>query len=202
MALIVLDAEQGITDQDIKIAGYAHERACGVIFLINKWDLIAKNSIAPRQFERQLLDAAKFLHHAPVLTVSALTGLRLNKLFPTINKVYDQYVTRVGTGRLNRIIAEALQRNEPSLHKGRRLKFYYTTQIAQGPPTFVSFVNYPEAVHFSYQRYLINQIRNQTGLDFTPLRLLFRLRSGKIDFAKRAKKKQLTKRRKHTKGRR
>lgn len=202
VALIVLDAEKGITDQDVKIAGYAHQRACGTIFIVNKWDLIPKNSITPGQFEQQLLDAAKFLHHAPVVTVSALTGLRLHKIFPTIEAVYDQYATRVGTGKLNRIIAEAVQRNEPSMHRGRRLKFYYSAQISQCPPTLVSFVNYPDAVHFSYQRYLVNQIRNQTGLELTPLRLFFKQRSGKIDFAKRDKKKRLTPKRKHTKNRR
>lgn len=202
VALIVLDAEQGITDQDIKIAGYAHERACGTIFLVNKWDLAPRDTVTPRQFEQQLLDAAKFLHHAPVLTVSALTGLRLDKILPFVNKVYDQYTTRVGTGRLNRIISDAVYRNEPSLHKGRRLKFYYSTQIAQGPPTFVSFVNYPDAVHFSYQRYLVNQIRIHTGLELTPLRLFFRLRTGKIDFAKRDKKKRLPSKRETRKHRR
>ena len=190
VALIVLDAEKGITDQDIKIAGYAHDRACGSIFVVNKWDLVKKDTSTVKQFERQLYDAAKFLHHAPVLTVSALTGMRVNKLFPTIQTVFKQYDTRIGTGLLNRIISGAVQRNEPPLHKGRRLKFYYNTQISQRPPTFVSFVNYPEAVHFSYQRFLLNQIRTQSGLDKTPLRLFFRLRTGKIDYAKRAVKRE------------
>ena len=131
-----------------------------------------------------------------------MTGLRLQKIFPTINIVYDQYATRVGTSKLNRIIAEAIQRNEPPMHRGRRLKFYYTTQISQGPPTFVSFVNYPDAVHFSYQRYLVNQIRTQTGLELTPLRLFFKQRSGKIDFAKRDKKKRFAQKRKRTRTRR
>ena len=202
VALIVLDAERGITEQDIRIAGYAHERACGSIFLVNKWDLVDKDTQTAHKFEQQVLEAAKFLHHAPVLTVSAFTGLRVKKIFPTVNKVYEQYVTRIGTGQLNRIINEAVQRNEPSLHKGRRLKFYYTTQISQSPPTFVSFVNYPDAVHFSYQRYLVNQIRSQAGLVLTPLRLFFRLRTGKIDFAKWDKKKRLSQKNKRSSNRR
>jgi GTP-binding protein len=190
VALIVLDAGQGVTEQDIKVAGYAHERNCGVIFVANKWDLVDKRTTTIRKFEQQLLDSAKFLHHVPVLTVSAITGLRMNRLFPVINQVFDQYITRIGTGPLNRIISDAVLRNEPPMHKGKRLKFYYTTQISNRPPTFVSFVNYPEAVHFSYERFLINQIRADAGLNLTPLRLYFRLRTGKIDFQGREKKRR------------
>lgn len=184
VALIVLDAEKGITDQDIKIAGYAYERGCGTIFLANKWDLADARTLTPHKFGIQLYDKTGFMRHAPLLTVSALTGLRVPKLFPMIDKVYKQYATRIGTGTVNRIVNEAVQRTEPPLHKGRRLKFYYTTQIAERPPTFVSFVNYPDAVHFSYQRYLLNQIRSETGLDSTPIRLYFRQRTGRIEFGK------------------
>jgi GTPase len=189
VALIMLDAEKGITDQDIKVAGYAHERGCGAIFLANKWDLVDTKVLTPAKFARQLNESAKYMQHAPVLTVSALTGLRINKIFPLIDKVYAQYTTRIGTGVLNRIISEAVERTEPAMHKGHRLKFYYSTQISERPPTFVSFVNYPEAVHFSYQRYLLNQIRSEMKLDMTPLRLNFRLRTGKIEFGKWKKNK-------------
>lgn len=188
VALIVLDAGQGIAEQDIRVAGYAHERQCGVVFVVNKWDLVDKRSVTIRKFEQLLLNSAKFLQYAPVLTVSATTGLRVNRLFSVVNRVFDQYTSRIGTGPLNRIVNEAVARNEPPMHKGKRLKFYYTTQISERPPTFVSFVNYPEAVHFSYQRFLANQIRAGTGLDLTPLRLYFRLRTGKIDFGSRDKK--------------
>lgn len=184
VALIVLDAEKGITDQDIKVAGYAHERGCGAIFLANKWDLMDAKTFTPHKFTQQLRETARFLPHAPVLTVSALTGQRIQKLFPLIDNVFAQYITRIGTGVINRIMAEAISRNEPPLHKGRRLKFYYTTQVGQRPPTFVTFVNYPDAVHFSYQRYLTNQLRLGTQLDMTPIRLYFRLRTGKIEFGK------------------
>ncbi|MDA8138282.1 MAG: ribosome biogenesis GTPase Der [Desulfobacteraceae bacterium] len=189
VALIVLDAENGITEQDVKVASYAFERGCGVIFLANKWDLVDGKSVTPHKFGLQLYDKAAFLRHAPLLTVSALTGLRMAKLFPMIDKVHQQYISRINTGVINRIVNEAIQRTEPPLHKGRRLKFYYTTQVAEKPPTFVTFVNFPDAVHFSYQRYLLNQIRSGTALDMTPLRLYFRQRTGRIEFGKWKKNK-------------
>lgn len=184
VALILLDAEQGITDQDIKVAGYAYERGCGVIFLANKWDLVDARTVTPHKFGQRLYESARFLQYAPLLTVSAKTGQRIQKIFPLIEQVFVQYTTRIGTGALNRVFKEATERTEPPLHKGRRIKFYYVTQISERPPTIVAFVNYPDAVHFSYQRYLLNQIRSQTGLDMTPLRIYFRLRTGKIEFGK------------------
>jgi len=196
VALIVLDAEQGITEQDIKVAGYAYERGCGAIFLANKWDLVDAKVNTPHKFGRRLFETARFLQFAPILTLSALTGQRINKLFPMVDKVFDQYATRVGTGVINRIVKEATERNEPPMYKGRRLKFYYTTQVTQRPPTFVTFVNFPSAVHFSYQRYLVNQIREGTGLDQTPIRLYFRQRTGKIEFGKWKKNRPQKKRRK------
>ncbi len=179
VALIVLDAHAGITDQDINIAGYAYERGCGCIFLLNKWDLVEKDSRTVKRYQEQLRLDSKFLQFAPVLTISALTGLRIRKVFKLVDEVYGQYGTRVGTGSLNKIFERAILKNEPSLYRGKRLKFYYATQVSTKPPTFVCFVNYPAAVHFSYRRYLINQIRGGTGLDNTPLRLIFRQRKGR-----------------------
>lgn len=193
VALIVLDASEGVTEQDVKIAGYANERGCGTIFVLNKWDLVDKSRYTPRKYEEEVRYASKFLSYAPVLTVSAFSGLRVHKLFPLVNSVYAQYATRISTGQINRIISDATFRTEPPLHKGKRLKFYYTTQISDRPPTFVSFVNYPEAVHFSYHRYLLNQIRQGIGLDKVPIRLYLRQRSGRIDFAKKKRKLKLTK---------
>jgi GTPase len=186
VALIVLDAAEGLTEQDIRVAGYAHERGCGSIWVINKWDLLKPEDAHPRRFESHIHESAKYLSFAPVLSVSALTGLRVNRLFALINTVYDQHTSKITTGRLNRIIHQATTRVEPALHQGRRLKFYYSTQISTQPPTFISFVNYPDAVHFSYQRYLLNQIRIAAGLDKVPLRLFFRQRSGKLDFRKKS----------------
>jgi len=179
VALIVLDAHAGITEQDINIAGYAYERGCGCIFLLNKWDLVEKDSRTVKRYQEQLRLDSKFLQFAPVLTISALTGQRLRKVFKLVDEVYGQYGTRVGTGSLNKIFEGAILKNEPSLYRGKRLKFYYATQVSTKPPTFVCFVNYPAAVHFSYRRYLINQIRGGTGLDNTPLRLIFRQRKGR-----------------------
>jgi len=182
IALIVIDAAEGITDQDMSIAGYAYERGCGCIFLLNKWDAVEKDQNTSRRFMEDLRYAAKFLSFAPALTISALTGLRVNKIFRLVDEVYGQYTFRMGTGQLNKILERATGRNEPSLHKGKRLKFYFATQAASRPPTFVLFVNFPEAVHFSYRRYLTNCFRDETGLDRTPIRLLFRERTGRIDF--------------------
>jgi GTP-binding protein len=113
------------------------------------------------------------------LTISALSGQRIQKIFPLIDGVYQEYAMRIGTGRINKIMMSAVQKNEPALYRGRRLKFYYATQVSAKPPTFVGFVNYPKAVHFSYKRYLINQIRSDTNLKRTPIRLIFRQRTGK-----------------------
>ncbi len=190
VALVVLDASEGVTEQDIKVAGYANDRGCGTIFVLNKWDLVDKKTHTTREYEEQVRYASKFLNYAPVITVSALSGQRIHKIFPLVKTLYKQYTTRIGTGQVNRIITTATTRTEPPLHKGRRLKFYYTTQISDKPPTFVSFVNYPEAVHFSYQRYLLNRLRTETGLDKIPLRLYFRQRSGRIDFGKKKKRKR------------
>ncbi len=182
VALVVLDAARGVTEQDVNIAGYAHERGCGCIFVVNKWDLAAAETGAARRMELSVRDAAKFLSYAPVVTVSAKTGLRVARIFALVNTVYDQYTTRLGTGRVNRILEQATTRTAAPIHKGRRLKFYYATQVSTRPPTIVAFVNCPEGVHFSYQRYLVNRIREETGLNRTPLRLLLRERSGRIDF--------------------
>ncbi len=185
VALILIDADEGVTDQDITIAGYAQERGCGALFLLNKWDLLDRERKHQKTFVERLRMKSKFLAFAPVMTISALTGLRTHKIFPMVEGIYEQYSTRIGTGSLNRIIEDAIFRAEPSLHKGKRLKFYYATQVSVKPPTIVCFVNYPEAVHFSYKRYLTNQIREMAQLGKTPIRLLFRERTGKIDFSKR-----------------
>ena len=179
VALVVMDTSEGITDQDINIAGYAFERGCGCILLLNKWDLVEKDTHTVKKYLAELRMQAKFLSFAPALTISALTGQRVQKVFKLAREVYKQYSTRIGTGRLNKIIEMAVEKNEPSLYRGNRIKFYYSTQIASKPPTFVSFVNFPNAVHFSYKRYLINQIRKETGLEETHIRIVFRKRQGR-----------------------
>ncbi|MCF8027905.1 MAG: ribosome biogenesis GTPase Der [Desulfobacteraceae bacterium] len=176
IALIMLDAAAGITEQDVRIAGYAFEKGKACIFLLNKWDLVEKSDRVFKQIKEDIRYQAKYLSFAPILTISALTGRRVPKVFEFADAVYDQYTRRIGTGPLNRIIEAATTRTEPSMHHGRRLKFYYAAQTGTRPPTFVCFVNYPEGVHFSYQRYLINQIREAAGLDMVPIRLWLRKR--------------------------
>jgi GTP-binding protein len=179
VALIVMDAEEGVTDQDIAIAGYAYDRGCACILLLNKWDLVAKDSKTVKVYYERLRDQAKFLSYAPAMTISALTGQRVTKVFQLVDEVYEQYQRRIGTGQLNKILERAIAKNEPSLHRGRRIKFYYAAQTSTKPPTIVCFVNYPNAVHFSYKRYLINQLREKTGLNNTPIRLILRQREGR-----------------------
>ncbi len=177
VALVVMDAAEGVTDQDLTIAGYAVERGCGCVLLLNKWDLLSREARISGRMIQDLRSVAKFLSFAPVVTISAKTGLRIPKIFDNIDAVFEQYTARISTGRLNRILEGALERTPPSLFRGRRIKIFYATQVTTKPPTFVCVANYPQAVHFSYRRYLINQIRTEAGLDRTPIRLYFRKRT-------------------------
>jgi GTP-binding protein len=183
VALILIDAAEGITDQDITIAGYAEKKGCGAVFMLNKWDRVDKQEKGEKAYIAELRQMAKFLSYAPAMTISALTGQRCHRILDMAAKVYEEYGFRINTGTLNRIIADAVQREEPSLHKGRRLKFFYATQVATRPPCFVCFVNYPKAVHFSYERYLVNQLRQMIPLNLTPIRLYFREKTGRMDFS-------------------
>ncbi len=193
IALIMIDAADGIVEQDIKIAGYAYEKGRACIFLLNKWDLVEKSDHTFKKYKEDLEYQASYMSYAPFLTISALTGRRVPKIFEAIETVYEQFTHRSATGPLNRIFSEATELNEPSMFRGRRLKFFYATQIAAKPPTFVCFVNYPEGVHFSYQRYLVNRLRESLGLDKIPIRLFLRKRgsdSGSPRRQKRGGKKQ------------
>jgi len=185
VALIVIDAFEGITEQDINIAGYACDRGCGCIFVLNKWDIVEKDQKTTKRYYESLRSAAKFLSFAPIVTISAKTGKRVPAIFKLVQDVFCQYSRRISTGQLNKIFEEAIEKNEPSLHKGRRIKFYYSTQVSTQPPAFVCFVNYPDAIHFSYKRYLINQLRTHTGLENTPIHLMFRQRSGRRNYGKK-----------------
>jgi GTP-binding protein len=171
-----MDAGEGITDQDITVAGYAFDRGCGCVLVLNKWDLAERKGVTQRDLFENLRIQAKFLSFAPMLTVSARTGRRVNRIFDCVDAVYQQYCRRIKTGHLNRILETALEKNAPPLHQGRPVKFYYAAQVGAKPPTIVLFVNHPEAVHFSYKRYLLNQLREQAELDKTPIRLILRPR--------------------------
>ncbi len=190
VALILIDADEGITDQDITIAGYAEDRGCGALFLLNKWDIVDKERKNIKKYMEDLRYKAKFLSYAPALTISALTGQRCHRILDEVVKIYKEYCHRISTGVLNRIIEDAVYREEPSLHKGKRLKFFYATQVASKPPCFVCFVNFPKAVHFSYKRYLINQLRQMIPLDKTPVKLYFREKTGKIKFTGNTKEEE------------
>ena len=189
VALIVMDAAEGIAEQDISIAGYAFERGCGCIFLLNKWDLVQKDTHTAKEYLVELKKRAKFLGFAPAMTISALTGQRVTKIFKLVDDVYHQYVRRIGTGQLNRILETATTKNPPPLHRGKPIKFYYATQVSSRPPTVVCFVNHPRAVHFSYKRFLINQSREQAVLDKTPRRIFIRPRENRKQRKPKSKRK-------------
>ena len=174
VCLIMIDAEKGITEQDEKIAGLAHEAGKASIIVVNKWDLIEKDNATVRDFTKKIYDALSYMTYAPILFVSAKTGQRTEKLFEHINYVYGQSIFRVSTGMLNEVLSDATARVQPPSDKGKRLKIYYMTQQSVAPPTFVVFCNNAELFHFSYKRYLENQMRAVFGFRGVPIRLVIR----------------------------
>ena len=174
VCLILIDARDGVTDQDTKIAGMAHEAGKASIIVVNKWDLVEKETGTMEKMRKDILRDLSFMSYAPVLFISALTGQRTNRIFELINYVNDQSSMRITTGMLNNVLADAQARVQPPTDKGRRLKIYYMTQTGVKPPTFVIFCNSRELFHFSYQRYLENQIRAVFGLEGTPVRIVIR----------------------------
>ena len=174
VCLLVIDAEQGITEQDEKIAGIAHEAGKATVICVNKWDLIEKDNGTVNAFTKKVYDALSYMTYAPLLFISAKTGQRVVKLFEYINYVHNQSNMRVSTGMLNDVLADAVNRVQPPSDKGRRLKIYYMTQTAVAPPTFVCFCNSAELFHFSYQRYLENCLRQTFGFKGTPVRMVIR----------------------------
>lgn len=174
IALVLIDAGEGITEQDTKILGYTQEEGRACIILINKWDLLKGDPGRQKQLLDEVAMATNFMSFAPVLKVSALTGQGIKRIFPEIGKIHRQFTERFPTSSLNQLLEEAVARHNPPYHRNRRLKFYYTAQIRTAPPTFAVVANAPKAVHFSYQRYLTNQFREGLGLDRVPVRLVFR----------------------------
>ena len=179
VVVVVIDATEGVTEQDAKIAGIAHERGKGVIVAVNKWDAIEKTDKTIYEYTRKIKEVLSFIPYAEYLFISAATGQRLTKLFEMIDVVRQNQNLRVATGVLNEIMTEAVAMQQPPSDKGKRLKIYYMTQVAVKPPTFVIFVNDKELMHFSYTRYLENQIRNAFGFKGTSLKFLVRERKGK-----------------------
>ena len=179
VCIIMIDATEGFTEQDSKIAGYAHEQGKGCIIAVNKWDAVEKDDKTMKEFEDKLKNDFSFMSYAPFVFISAKTGQRVNKIYELINMAHSNNSMRITTGVLNDILSYATARVQPPSDKGKRLKIYYMTQASTKPPTFISFVNKAELYHYSYQRYIENQIRESFGLEGTPIRFIVRERDDK-----------------------
>ena len=171
VALVLLDAAEGVTEQDERIVGIAHEEGKGIIIILNKWDLVQDKEEAYKKFIEDVKQRLKFADYAPVLTLSALTKQRITKVFDEIDRIVAEREKRVPTAELNRVFENLTSRHEPPMYRSRRVKYYYVTQVAVKPPTFVVFVNYPEGVHFSYIRYIENNLRQAFGFHGSPIRI-------------------------------
>ena len=174
VCLIMIDAREGVTEQDTKVAGLAHEAGKASIILVNKWDLIEKETGTMEKMRKQIMHDLAYISYAPILFISALNGQRVDRIFKLIQFVYEQSCMRISTGNLNSILADATMRVQPPTDRGKRLKIYYMTQTGVCPPNFVVFCNSRDLFHFSYQRYLENQIRSVYGLEGTPIRMVIR----------------------------
>ena len=178
IALLLIDVTEGITEQDAKIAGLAYERGAACIIVLNKWDLLPKDNATIGSWALQVKDTLKFLDFAPILSISALTGQRVIKIFELIDLVYEEYTRRLATSKINAELEDITQRLPPSRYRNRPNKINYATQFSIKPPSFLLFVRDPKGIHFSYERYLKNQFRERFGLDHVPVRLIFRKKSG------------------------
>ena len=179
ICILVIDADKGVTEQDIRIAGYSHDNSKGMIIAVNKWDLIEKDNKTFKEFTDDIRQKLAYASYAPIITVSALTGQRMNKILDAVDEVYSFRNLRISTGVLNDILTEAVLMNQPATVKGKRLKIFYGTQVAVNPPKFLIFVNDKEIVHFSYERYIENKIREAFEYKGTPIVIEFRNRSEK-----------------------
>lgn len=179
VCLMMIDALEGVTDQDAKIAGEAHEAGKGIIIVVNKWDEYEKETGTLENYKKEIYAKLSYLSYAPIIFISAKTGQRVHKLYELINHVAEQNALRINTSTLNQVINEAIAIVQPPTDKGKRLKIFYGTQASTKPPTFVIFVNNKELFHFSYERYIVNQIRKEFGLEGTPVRIIVREKSEK-----------------------
>jgi len=179
VVLIVIDAEEGVTEQDTKIAGYAYEAGRGCIFVVNKWDTLTKDNASMGKFIEKIRMEFKYLPFAPIVFVSAKTGQRLGKIMTEVDAVMEQFARRITTSDLNRVFSAATEEHHAPLYQGRRVKFYFATQVGTKPPSIVIFTNRPDGVHFSYERYIVNRFREAFGFTGTPMRLLFKGREGR-----------------------
>ncbi len=174
IAVVLIDAAEGITEQDTKVIGYTQEQGRGLILLVNKWDLVKDDKIRQEQIMAEIALAVPFVGFAPLMTASALTGYGIKRLFPVIGSVYKQFTASFPTSALNRLLRDAVEDHSPPIYKNKRLKFYYTSQVGSRPPKFVVMSNSSKGVHFSYERYLVNRFRDGLGLDKVPIQLFIR----------------------------
>ena len=179
VCLLMLDANEGVTEQDTKIAGYAHDNGKAIVIVVNKWDSIEKDGKTMEEMRKRITNDLAYMTYAPIIFVSALTGQRVSEVFDMINFVYEQNNVRISTGKLNEVLADAMNKVQPPTDRGKRLKIYYMTQASTKPPTFVIFCNSIELFHFSYRRYLENQIREVFELNGTPIRFMLREKDDK-----------------------
>ncbi len=181
VVLILIDANQGVTEQDTKIAGFAHEKGKAAVIVVNKWDTVEKDGNTVKRYSEKIREDLKYMSYAPILFISAKTGQRVEKLYEMINSVDEQHRRRIPTGLLNDVLADSVMKVQPPSDKGKRLKLKYMTQVSSEPPVFVIFVNDAELFHFSYQRYIENQLRETFGFEGSPIRILAREKR-KINF--------------------
>lgn len=177
VALLLLDSKEGVTDQDAHIGGFIHEKGKGCILLVNKWDLVVKDSQTMVEYQKRVYGDLKYLSYAPILFISALKGQRVPKVLEMVDEVVEQTRKRISTSQLNKHFGQWVEHHPPPLHKNRNVKLNYITQISSGPPTFIIYANFPEGIHLSYERYLINQMREAFGFQGVPIRLQFRKKS-------------------------
>ncbi len=185
IALVLIDASEGITEQDATVIGYTQDAGRGLVLLINKWDLVADDKKRQNQIMEEIGRAVPFVGFAPLLSVSAKTGYGIKRIFPAVGSVYRQYTAKIPTSSLNRLLADAVENHTPPIYKNKRLKFYYTSQLSTRPPTFIIMTNSYKGVHFSYKRYLINRFRDGLGLDRVPVRIIFKDKKNQRDKKKR-----------------
>jgi GTP-binding protein len=174
VVLFILDSKEEVTDQDARIGGFIHEKGKGCILVVNKWDLIEKDSKTIDRVQKRIQENLKYLSYAPILFISAQTGQRVNRILDLVDQVAEQAKKRISTSPLNNYFGQWVENIHPPLYKNRRVKLNYITQVTTAPPTFVIYTNIPEGIHFSYERYLVNRMREAFGFDGVPIRLQFR----------------------------
>jgi GTPase len=182
VVIILMDATEPLTDQDVRIAGYAFEKGRALMIVMNKWDLVEKDSNTVKKLIERTREELKFCQFAPVVTISALKGTRAPKLFSLIEDLYEKYTKRVTTAELNKFLEGATKQHPPGTHRNKPIKIYYATQVRVRPPAFTFFCNHPESIHFSYSRYMENRIREAFDFGGSPLRLTFKKRKGDSAF--------------------